>query len=181
MRHRSTSRGFTLIEMIVSIGLFSLVMLVVTAAYLTIIALDREARTTNEVVANLSFATESMARNIRTGTQYSCAGAGNGSCSQFSFRDADGQQITYLLKNDGTIAQCSSGTCTPASISAVSLTDPRIKIQSLTFLVRGVGTGEATPTQPWVVINIRGTLAGNKGHTVDFSVQTGATQRLLEL
>jgi len=179
MYTRTRPRGFTLIEMIVSIGLFSLVMLVVTAAYLAIIALDKEARTTNEVVANLSFAVESMARNIRTGTQYSCAGAGNGSCSQFSFLDADGQSVTYLLKNDGTIAQCIPGPCTPASPGAISLTDPRITIQSLSFLVRGVGVGDAI--EPQVVLNIRGTLIGNKGHTVDFAVQTGATQRFLEL
>ncbi len=176
---RTQTRGFTLIEMIVSIGLFSLVMLVVTAAYLAIIALDKEARTTNEVVANLSFTVESMARNIRTGTHYSCAGAGNGSCSQFSFLNSEGQSITYLLKTDGTVAQCSSGTCTPASPDAISLTDPRITIQSLTFLVRGVGTGDAL--EPQATINIHGTLIGNRGHTVDFAVQTGATQRFLEL
>jgi len=179
MMNPNRSRGFTLIEMIVSIGLFSLVMLVVTAAYLTIIALDKEARTTNEVVANLSFATESMARNIRTGTQYNCAGAGNGSCSQFSFVDANGQVVTYLLKNDNSVAQCTAGPCTAASPAAISLTDKRITIQSLTFLVRGVGLGDGV--QPQTVMSIRGTLIGSKGHSVNFSVQTAATQRVLEI
>ncbi len=173
----TTSRGFTLIEIIVSVGIFSMVMLVVTAAYLTLVTLDREARTTNEVVANLAFAVDSIARNVRSGTTYSCAGAGNGTCSQLSFVDAQSQTITYLLKTDGTIGQCTGGTCTSAT--AISLTDARISISALTFYVRGVGSGDAA--QPQVTVSIRGTMKAQQGRTIDFSIQTGATQRYIEL
>lgn len=174
---KTPSRGFTLIEIVVSVGIFSMVMLVVTAAYLTLIVMDREARTTNDVVANLSFAVDSIARNVRTGTSYSCAGAGNGTCSQLSFVDALGQNVTYLLKSDGTIGQCTSNPCTAAT--AVALTDARISISALTFYVRGVGTGDNV--QPQVTISIRGSLTAQQGKTVDFSIQTGATQRYIEI
>ncbi len=170
-------RGFTLIEIIVSVGIFSMVMLVVTAAYLTLITLDKEARTTNEVVANLSFAVDSIARNIRTGSTYSCAGAGNGTCSQISFTDNQGQNVTYLLKSDGTIGQCTSGAC--SSSVATSLTDARITVTNLTFYVRGVGSGDML--QPQVTISIRGTMPAQRGRTIDFSIQTGATERYIEL
>ena len=175
--HARTSKGFTLIEIVVSVGIFSMVMLVVTAAYLTLVTLDKEARTTNEVVANLAFAVDSVARNVRTGTAYSCAGAGNGTCSQLSFTDTLGQTVTYLLKNDGTIGQCTSGAC--SSSTATSLTDPRITISSLTFYVRGVGSGDSL--QPQATISIRGTMPAQRGKTIDFSIQTGATQRYIEL
>jgi len=170
-------RGFTLIEMIVSVGLFSVVMLVVTAAYLAIITLDKESRSTNELVVNLSFALESIARNVRTGTNYSCAGAGNGTCEQLSFINAEGQSITYMRKPDGTIGQCTGGACT--STTAVGLTDPRIAIESLTFYVWGVGTGDQT--QPQVLMSVRGTMQASATRTVDFTIQTSATQRLLDL
>lgn len=179
MKQTTSTKGFTLIEIIVSVGIFSLVMLVVMAAYLTIIKLDKEARSTNELVSNLNFVVESIGRNVRTGTGYSCAEAGNGQCSQLSFYDSQPvpQKITYLLRNDGTIGQCTSGTCT--STTAVSLTDPRITITALTFYVRGVGTGDYV--EPQVLINIRGTLKAQQGRLVDFTIQTGATQRFLEI
>ncbi len=171
-----TPRGYTLLELIVSIGLFSIVMLVVTSAYLALISMDREARATNELVANLSFATESMMRNIRTGTSYSC-GSGNGNCTQFTFLDSQGQPMTYRLKSNNTIGQCSSGTCVDAS--AIPLTDTRITIQSLTFYVRGVGTSDVQ--QPQVTVTIKGTMATDAGKTTSFNIESSATQRLIEL
>ena len=177
MKPAKTLRGFTLIEMIVSVGLFSVVMLVVTAAYLAIITLDKESRSTNELVVNLSFALESIARNVRTGTNYSCAGAGNGTCEQLSFINAEGQPITYMRKPDGSIGQCTSGACTSAT--AVGLTDPKIVIESLTFYVWGVGTEDQT--QPQVLMSVRGTMQASATRTVDFTIQTSATQRVLDL
>ena len=175
MKH--SPRGFTLIEIIVSVGLFSVVMLVATAAYLSIITLDKEGRATNELVANLHFTIESMVRNVRTGVSYSCAGAGNGTCSQLSFTDALGQPTTYLLKGDGTLGQCVTGVCTPAT--AVALTDSRITVTGLTFNVRGVGSGDFI--QPQVLMSIRGTMPSANGRTVNFTIQTTAAQRFLEL
>lgn len=171
------SRGYTLLELIVSIGLFSLVMLVVTSSYLSLLSMDRRARATNELVSNLSFAVESMMRNVRTGTNYSC-GSGNGTCSQLSFRDSQNQTFTYLLRSDGTIGQCTGvGGC--SQTTATQITDPRITITNLTFYVRGVGTGDAT--QPQVTVSIRGTMPTDQGRTTDFTIQTGATQRLIDI
>jgi prepilin-type N-terminal cleavage/methylation domain-containing protein len=174
-------QGFTLVEIIVSVGLFSVVMLVSTAAYLTIITLDKEARATNELVVNLSFAVDSISRNIRTGKDYSCAGVGNGTCSQFSFTDSQGQTVTYLMKG-ATVAQCvfPAGDTTACSSSlAVSLTDPRITINTLVFNVRGVGVSD--PREPQTVMSIRGTMPSARGRAVQFTLQTSATQRYLEI
>lgn len=171
------SRGFTLVEIIVSVGLFSVVMLVATSAYLSIITLDKEGRATNELVANLHFTIESMVRNVRTGVSYTCAGAGNGTCSQLSFTDASGQPTTYLLKSDGTLGQCVTGSCT--SVTAVSLTDSRITITNLLFNVRGVGSGDSV--QPQVLMSIQGTMPSSSNRSVNFTLQTTAAQRFLEL
>lgn len=170
-------RGYSLLELIVSVGLFSLVMLVVMGAYLSLISMDRRARATNELVTNLSFAVESMMRNVRTGSTYSC-GSGNGTCTQFSFRDSANQNFTYLLRSDGTIGQCSGvGGC--SQTTATQLTDPRITITTLNFYVRGVGTGDEV--QPQVTVSISGTMPTDQGKTVDFTIQTGATQRLIDI
>ncbi|HEX2792463.1 MAG TPA: type II secretion system protein [Candidatus Paceibacterota bacterium] len=173
----SPRRGYTLLELIVSVGLFSLVMLVVMGAYLSLISIDRRARATNDLVTNLSFALESMMRNVRTGSNYSC-GSGNGTCSQFSFKDSDNQSYTYLLRSDGTIGQCSGvGSC--SQTTATQITDPRITITDLDFYVRGVGSSDGI--QPQMTASISGTMPTDQGESVEFTIQTGATQRLIDI
>ncbi|MDQ1299563.1 MAG: putative Type pilus pilin [Patescibacteria group bacterium] len=178
-----TQRGYSLLEMIVSLGIFSMVMLVVMGAYVTLISLDRQARANNQLAASLSFAVESMARSMRTGTSYDCNAGGNPlNCSSgggtISFLDSQGQIISYIQKSDGSIGQC---TGTPGCLdnNAVSLTDRRINITSLRFYVRGVGVND--DTQPNVTFVIAGTMTTDAGEVTDFSIQTGATQRLIEL
>lgn len=177
-----TTRGYSLLELIVSLGLFSLVMLVVMGVYVTLLSVDREARASNQLSASLTFAVESMARSIRTGTQYACNGStsvpncpsGGGS---ITFLNTENQTVTYLLRTDGSLGQCIGGSCT--SSSAVALTDRRITINDLRFYVRGVGATDAL--QPYVTFALSGTMITDEGETTTFSVQTSATQRYIEL
>lgn len=71
------TKGFTLIEMLVSVGLFSIVMLVAVAAILSIIGNNKKAQGINNVANNLNFAVESMVRDMKTGFFYKCP-ASNG-------------------------------------------------------------------------------------------------------
>lgn len=175
-----------MLELIVSLGLFSVVMLVVLAAYISLISLDRQARASNQLASSLSFATESMSRSIRTGTRYSCNGNADQNCaapggSSFSFVNTEGEVIGYRLKTDGSIGQCSLSslgqTCLDAN--AVSLTDSRITITSLRFIVRGAGSVDAY--QPYVTISLGGTMTTDAGETTSFSIQTSATQRFIDI
>jgi len=199
MRNRVTSqrktggrtRGFTLVELIVSVGLFALVMLVAAGAYFTLISLDRRARSTNAIVSSVSFAIDTMARGIRTGAVYICNNGtadsyGNhlaGDCTSFSYTDSVlGTTVTYILKANGSIGRCEGpGACLDANAS--SLTDSSISIQKLSFYVRGVGV-TSSPTwaqQPHVTFIISGLIpAGSGGATVPFTIEEGATERLIE-
>lgn len=70
----SNNRGFTLVEMLVSVALFAVVMLVSTAVIFSIIGGNKKAQGINAVSNNLNFAIESMVRDIKTGYGYSCYG-----------------------------------------------------------------------------------------------------------
>lgn len=197
MTRTPVTRGYTLLELIVSLGIFSMVMLVVLGAYVTLINLDRQARANNQLASSLSFAIESMARSMRTGGEYVCGqNPANPNCdfspgTRISFclegrtcrdGDADAQYlVTYLLKEDGSIGQCLGELC--LDDTAVSLTDPRITISTLHFYVRGVGStsGAEQYVQPSVTFVVAGTMVTSAGDTSSFSIQTGATQRLIEL
>jgi len=64
--------GFTLIEMIVALGVFSFVITIAIGALLMLVSASRQLQGEQAVMTNLSFALDSMTREIRTGTYYYC-------------------------------------------------------------------------------------------------------------
>jgi prepilin-type N-terminal cleavage/methylation domain-containing protein len=66
------NRGFTLLEMIVSLALFSIVALVAVSALTRIVGLNRQAQTLHAAMNNLGFALESMSRELRVGSNFHC-------------------------------------------------------------------------------------------------------------
>ena len=192
MIHHKTMKGYSLVEMIVAVGLFSIVMLLATAAYATLVDLDRQSRASSDLVHNLSFALESMARSIRTGSRYACGETPGTNCqtggSCFSFTDEQERDLSYLLKPDGSIGRVLMGdghgnylrSCTPAN--AISLTDPNVTIDSLVFYLSGAARGDAI--QPHVVFTVSGSINVKRNGVITptrFSVETEATERLLDI
>ena len=65
--------GFTLIEMIVSLGVFSVVVTTAVGAMLVLISTNQQLQSEQSVMTNLAFALDTMTREIRTGYYYYCA------------------------------------------------------------------------------------------------------------
>lgn len=68
----SKTRGFTLIEVLVSVALFSVVMVIALGALLAISVSDRKAESLKSVINNLNFAVDGMSRAVRTGSNWGC-------------------------------------------------------------------------------------------------------------
>jgi len=103
MKSSPTSQfGFTLIEMIVSLGLFSIVITISVGALLVLIATNEQLQAEQSVMTNLSFALDSMTREIRTGTNYYCASRPNYSSGgvEAIFDDGDSQESLGQNTND---------------------------------------------------------------------------------
>ena len=66
MKRKNENKGFTLIEMIMSVAVFTVVALIAAGALLAIADANRKAQAFKSVVNNLNFALESVARNLRT-------------------------------------------------------------------------------------------------------------------
>lgn len=170
--------GYTLIELIVSIGLFSFVMLLTSGVYLMMIGIARQAQGISTGINNLSFALETMTRTIRTGKTYGCPTAGT-DCTggtTFSLMNVTGKTVTYSSSLDGIIMQqVGSGPLVP-------LTDSTVTVTSLTFYASG--TAVPTPPsggdyrQPHVTIIVSGTVSRGPGKPREsFTIETGATMR----
>ena len=140
MTRHSTHAGFTLIEMLVSVALFSVVMVVALGALLSMSVATRKAEAINSAVNNLGAAIDSMSRAVRTGFNYHC-GSSNmstwpalsapqnctftgvpppaGPQPFFAYTAFDGtSEITYCLSNPNDNTSCNtSTTCTGGTCS----------------------------------------------------------------
>ncbi|MBC8464839.1 MAG: prepilin-type N-terminal cleavage/methylation domain-containing protein [Parcubacteria group bacterium] len=164
------TKGFTLIEMIVSVAIFATVVLIAVGALLSIIAVNRKANELRVVMENLNFAIESIARGVRTGTDYGCTVV-SGNCNdgnQLYFIDQTSNNVRYTL-TDGLITRQVGGGDT------VPVTSSEIVIEDIHFWVRGVGTGDMM--QPRVLMTVQG-MSGVEGkNETRFSLQTTISQR----
>lgn len=65
-------KGFTLIEMIVSLAIFAVVVTTAVGALLAIVSTNRQLQGEQSIMTNLTFALDSMTREMRTGFSYYC-------------------------------------------------------------------------------------------------------------
>lgn len=184
-------KGFTLIELMVSVTIFIIVMTISLGALLAMSEADRKAEGIKSVMNNLNFALESMARTIRTGFGYGCNGSTGTDCIngaggyRLSLTAANGNDVTYCLGSAGSCLVSTS--CTAGSTCTIlrsieggtfsSLTAPEVNIENLSFFVQGSPPGNAV--QARVIITLNGTVTLS-GQVTDFRLQTSVTQRLYD-
>ena len=163
-----SGKGYTLIELIIAVGLFALIMTLASGAYLVMIGINRQTQAIATGIDNLSFALETMTRTIRTGTNYSCGGGGDCSGgSSFSVRNESLVVTSYRLSG-GAITQTQNAVEVP-------LTDPLVTVSSLLFYASGTALGD--DFQPRVTMIVSGTVSSGPGKTTPFTVETSATMR----
>src|SRR5579863_5544609 len=97
-------RGFTLIELLIAVSLFAIAVAIAAGGFVRALRTQRQLIALVSANSSASLAIEQIAREIRTGTDFTCStgipNAYNGlTCTDLSFVDATGQQVTYALQN----------------------------------------------------------------------------------
>lgn len=195
MRSASSIRGFTIVEMIVAVGLFAIVMLISVGALLMLLAADHKAQALQSVMNNLNISIDNVVRNVRQGYQFHCgsgvpytntADCTNGDTT-FAFEpygNGAGDPpwvVTYDSVNH-SIDESQDG-----GITFTPITAPEVNITGLTFYVIGSARGSDPaplniPTQPKLIIVINGiAMSSNTKAQTPFHIQATAVQRLLDL
>lgn len=77
MQTATPQSGFTLIEMLVSLSLFTVVVTITVGSMLVLINGNRELVNSQSIMDSLSFSMDSMTREIRTGRAYFCGSVNN--------------------------------------------------------------------------------------------------------
>jgi len=181
-------RGFTLIEMMVSVALFSVVMLVGMSALFTLVSENKRAQALNSVITDLNFSLESMSRTIRTGYAYGCNFSVGSDCPSGSNR----LQLTTIINNAeyrvryrfresggrGFIERQLVPLAGGSSLGWIEITSTNVDIEEFNFFVFGANGSDAY--QPRIMIALSGKAESNE-EISDFSIQTTVTQRVIDL
>jgi prepilin-type N-terminal cleavage/methylation domain-containing protein len=208
MKQKSLQQGgFTLVELLVSLAIFSMVVIASLGAMLSIADANRRVQKTRAVLDNLSLSIESMSRNLRLGSAYHCETMVPPAipstnldtpqdCSDnfgdfIAFEDQFGNaasstdQGLYYLDSDpasptkGSLMYKKYG----VGNGAIALTSDDLTIRALRFYV--TGTGASTPSnakQPKVIIVVSGTTeVGKAKEPVEINIQTTVSQRPLNI
>ncbi|MEK7607724.1 MAG: type II secretion system protein [Patescibacteria group bacterium] len=186
--------GFTLIEVMVSVSIFSIVMLISTGAVFSIVEANKKSHTLKSVMTNLNFALESMARDMRVGDRFTCSAWGSGpfDCQNggatFSYKanrsidsnpaydPADQNDAVEYTLAENRIRKKVYNSGSPEDFY---ITAKEIVIEDLTFYVLGTGSVPADLRQPKVVITIKG-YAGTGNTKSQFNIQTTVSQRSID-
>jgi len=170
---KSKIGGFTLIEMIVALGVFMMVMTIISSAFLNIMNIQQKTEAFRKVNDNLNFAMEAMMREIREGEKYCPPASDCATAGTFSFTNKDDKQVNYRLNVGRIERQVPS-----ISTSWLMLTSDEIKITRLSFAVRGNAVNDQK--QPLVIIAISGETGVKEKLKSKLNLQATVSQRKLD-
>src|SRR4051812_41074937 len=113
MKHHSKQSGFTLVELLVSLALFTVIVVAAVGSLYTVNQASIRVNAMRTVLDNLNFATESISRTIRTGQNIVCGGVSNvnGPTHNCPLTDPNGRHNTVSLTStiDGEQVQYTFG------------------------------------------------------------------------
>ena len=170
-------RGFTLIEMMVSVAIFTLVLAASVGTLFSIVESNRKVQSTRVAMDSLDLILEEMTRNITQGQNYNCGDVGLGPLScpltpassfRFDSNDVGVGTVTYSLVGDKIVKTTSVDGSTDLTTNSV------FKVTGLRFYV--FNAEDADTAQPRVLVSVTGETLGK--YTADFFVQTTVSQRV---
>lgn len=197
--------GYTLIETMISISLFLIIVMNGMGALLNANLLHNKSQSMRSIIDSLSFVTEDISRNLRTGYNYhcfvpgdviptvpvssisnpkSCVNGTNGWGVAFEYQngnsaDSTDQWVYYVGTYNGKngIFKSING-----GFTFVQLTSDDIIIDTNTsgFIVTGAEPPPGDTKQPFVTIKLVGKINFNGGST-PFILQTSVSQRVVDI
>jgi type II secretory pathway pseudopilin PulG len=183
--------GFSLVEVLVSLSIFIVVVTISVGALMALIGANARARNTQAAMTNISYALDSMTREIRTGTDYYCGGIPALSTdvrdcigSNIFFFNEGGKSLTGSLGTSRRIGYRLFGNKIQRRLGTggwSDLTAPEITISRLHFYTTGTSRNDAGFLPPLVSIYIEGTAGSEANERGNFNVQTTVTQQLLDI
>lgn len=173
-RRNSQSAGFTLVEMLVAAGIFSMVVLTLTGAFLAAFRSQRSAFAFLHMQNNIRHVLEVMGREMRTGREFSLPTLMDPSRIRFT---TDRNVITEYCMFGGAVRKQTGGEiCGDRSLP---MTADNVRVEHLEFLLAGAAVDDGR--QPRVTILLSIATVGRLGEAdLSADLQLTVTQRDLD-
>lgn len=168
-------KGFTLIEMIVSLGIFTVVAVVAVGALIKVMDANKKSINLKNTINNLNFTLESMSREMRVGSNYDLTTLGSNSW-QVAFTPSKkntacpDDEMTYIYKFENHTIKKAEG-CKNSAPVFNALISPNVYISDSTITVDN-------SEQPYIFFGFTGYSGVRENDRVDFSLQTRVSQRI---
>ncbi len=152
---KSSKRGFTLVEILVVLGLFSSVMVIAAGALLTTQSVNVKLQETQSILDNVNLSMETMTREIRYGSVFHCnitlSTASSSLRKSCPFEDDGGtvlffrpntmtneeDRVAYYLSSNGVLYK---DEYIGGATTTYQVTGDDVTIKSLVFYVKGANT-----------------------------------------
>lgn len=161
------NKGFTLVELLVSIGLFSVITSIAVGGFVGVLRSERQAAGLLAANSNVSLSIEQMAREMRTGHRFctlrSCL------LSELNFENARGENISYRLENGAIERQVNAGVYQ-------KITADNVDVKYLKFYLQGREVGDGEQPRITIALGVSSKEPGLSGNIAN--LQTTVSARL---
>ncbi len=168
--------GFTIIELVISIGIFSVIVVAAISITISVMNGQLKAADIQAIQDNIRFSLELITKEMRTGSGYNLTGICGALGTEITFTTSAGQTMVYYLDpaTNSIMRIKGSSTCS----NARQFTADEVVVEKLNFLLRGNGIGP-NDGQPVVTIimQVRSKNAKFQNQS-SMNLQTTITQRL---
>ena len=158
------NNGFTVVELLVSMSLFSIIVGIASGVFIQSMRAQRAVVALSAAVSNAQLTIEQMAREIRIGENFSLSGG------ELNFTNAKGESIIYRLGAE-KIERGVNGNFGP-------LTAENVSVKNLGFVLSGNLPDDGRPPKITLIMQI-----GTKGSQVENSMinlQVSVSSRVLD-
>jgi prepilin-type N-terminal cleavage/methylation domain-containing protein len=177
--------GFTLVEVLVTLALFTVVATISLGSLIAMVNANRKAQALNSVMDNVNFTLENMVRTIRVGSDFRCGGVApaNPNCASGTTLFLEGSKgdrsdplddvgYRFNAANERIEISYDSGT------NWLPLTASTVTVDDLNFTVEGVGPDSI---QPFVIITLTVSTGPTAKIFTTLSLETSVSQRLPDI
>lgn len=165
MKNIRKQRGATMVELIISTGLFVILISIASTSFIQALRTQRIVTNLSASMNDIAFVMEQISREVRVGFSI------NGGGGSMDFINPDGDRIHYKFIGSG-IGRCVNSCTSDGSYKL--LTSPDVEIDSLEFILQGASSGDGEPPRVTIIASI---IAENK---IRINLQTTVSSRILD-
>lgn len=162
--------GFTLVELIVSVFIFSILVTIAGGSFVSALSLQRRALNIKRVEENGRFILELMARELRVANPITTVDV---SCPTGS----PGIAFTHPINGDIEYFRADSEVVRRVGGVNTRISNPDVEVYRLTFCISGNTVGDDRQPQVSIILGLR--TPGPAADVVSLDLQTTVSQRVL--